>query len=40
VLSILFVPPLVWFMRKFRDKKMEEALEFLNSIKKFEQEDL
>lgn len=39
VASILIVPPLIWFMKKLPDKKMEEALAFLESIKKFEQED-
>lgn len=34
--SLLIAVIIVWFIRKFPDKKMQSALEFLNEIKKYE----
>jgi hypothetical protein len=36
--SIALVPVMIWVAKKFPDKKMEETLAFLETIKKFESE--
>ena len=38
VSSIALVPIMIWVAKKFPDKKMEDTLRFLDSIKKFESE--
>ena len=37
--TVLITPIIVWLLRKFPDKKMEEAIRFLDEIKEFEEED-
>ncbi len=36
---ILLAPVIIWMLKKFPDRKLEEALRFLKEIRKFEKED-
>jgi len=38
ITTVLITPVIVWLLRKFPDKKMEEAIRFLDEIKEFEEE--